>query len=441
MARESFDKEIQFLRLLALTSGAYSRQQFAERLGISVHTFDKTLRRLKEIVSAVHNQLPETQSKEFAEMLRFNYYESADPMLLFLYRAKSLKESESRRLSLILTAIQDRSLTAYELMDACCRGLPEDLSLPDEKTIRSDLKYLEEVGVILREPGGRPYRYRIQHDLVRELSNEELLDLYDYVDVMANTQIPSVQGYLLRDSLKKALKQQGLQAEIAEPFLYKYHYYSRILDEAHLYTLLEAIRQRRKLSFLYFSPKSRKSYASQNTNPLFERDIAGRQELILPLKVVYDHQYGRWYLLGHTARQGIIKFRMEGLTQIQEGAPVTEETFRLRLGELEAKTRYSWLIDTGSPVRVRARFYKPERAPADFVKERVLLQGQWGEITEETAESFVYEITVNGMTEIKPWLRSFGSSCEVLEPARLRREFIAEWKEMHAYYEPVRENL
>src|SRR5690606_41316080 len=77
MAKESFDKEIQFLRMLALTSGAYSRQQFAERLGISVHTFDKTLRRLKEIVSSMYQQLPQEQGKEFAEAIRFNYYESS----------------------------------------------------------------------------------------------------------------------------------------------------------------------------------------------------------------------------------------------------------------------------------------------------------------------------------------------------------------------------
>jgi hypothetical protein len=48
---------------------------------------------------------------------------------------------------------------------------------------------------------------------------------------------------------------------------------------------------------------------------------------------------------------------------------------------------------------------------------------------------------VNGIYEIKPWLRSFGSSCEVLEPAWLRKEFIAEWKEIQAHYEPVRENI
>ncbi|WP_134686851.1 helix-turn-helix transcriptional regulator [Brevibacillus migulae] len=441
MARESFDKEIQFLRMLVLTSGAYSRQQFAERLGISVHTFDKTIKRLKEIVHTVTEELPENQGKEFADMLRFSYYESSDPMLLFLYRAKSLKESESYRLSLILIALQEQSLTAAELMDVCSSGLPEDFPLPDEKTIRTDLKYLEEVGVIRRETGRRPYRYRMNNDLVTQLSEDELLDLYDFVDVMANTQVPSVQGYLLRDSLKKARKQKEDAQPIAEPFLYKYHYYSRILDEAHLYTLFQAIRERRKIWFVYFSPKSRTRYASKNTNPLFEREAAGKQELLLPLKVVYDHQYGRWYVLGNVPRLGIVKYRVEGLTQIEVGEAVSEEEFARKLQKLEESLRYSWLVDTGNPVKIKARFYHPEGAQTNFIKERVQLQGQWGTITEENENSFIYEITVNGTTEIKPWLRSFGSSCEVLEPSYLRREFIAEWKEIQSYYEPVREDL
>lgn len=92
-------------------------------------------------------------------------------------------------------------------------------------------------------------------------------------------------------------------------------------------------------------------------------------------------------------------------------------------------------------VKVKVRFFRPDKQQPDFVKERVLLQGQWGTITEENDDWFIYEITVNGTTEIKPWLRSFGSSCEVLEPVRLRREFIAEWKEIQSYYEPFRENL
>lgn len=441
MAKESFDKEIQFLRMLVLTSGAYNRQQFAERLGISVHTFDKTLRRLKEIVQTIHAELPEKQGTEFADMLRFSYYESSDPILLFLYRAKSLKESESHRLSLIVAALQEKALTAAELMDICCDELPADVSLPDEKTIRSDLKYLEQVGVIKREAGGRPYRYRVYNDLVAQLTDDELLDLYDFVDVMANTQVPSVQGYLLRDTLKKALKQKELPLAVTDSFLYKYHYYSRILDEAHLFPLFQAIRLRRKVRFLYFSPKTGKSYASQNTNPLFERETEGREEHVLPLKVVYDHQYGRWYLLGNNYHQGIMKYRVEGLTQVEESEEVPEAEFAQKLAQLEARTRLSWLVDTGAPVKVKVRFFRPDKQQPDFVKERVLLQGQWGTITEENDDWFIYEITVNGTTEIKPWLRSFGSSCEVLEPVRLRREFIAEWKEIQSYYEPFRENL
>ncbi|KRE46409.1 helix-turn-helix transcriptional regulator [Paenibacillus sp. Soil522] len=437
MARESFDKEIQFLRMLVLTSGAYNRQQYADRLGISVHTFDKTIKRLKEIVSSVHQQLPETQGKEFAETIRYSYLESTDPMLLFLFRAKSLKESESRRLSLLLAAMQEKPLTATELLELCCGSMPAELSLPDEKTIRGDLKYLEQVGVIKKEPGTRPFRYRIYNDLVRELSHDELLDLYDFVDIMANTQVPSVQGYLLRDGLKKHISRKQTDDGSFEPFLYKYHYYSRILDEAHLFTLLGAIRNRRLVSFLYFSPKKETSYASKNTNPLFERDTEGMQETTLPLKVVYDHQYGRWYLLGFHSRYGIKKYRLEGLTQISEEDSVAEEQYAAKKEELEQRIRQSWLIDTGKPVLVRVRFFNPGPGIANFVKERVLLQGQWGIIEEESAESFVYEIEVNGTVEIKPWIRSFGSSCEVLAPMKLRQEMIAEWKEIRAYYESV----
>ncbi len=439
VARESFDKEIQILRMLVLASGAYTRQQFAERLGISVHTFDKTIKRLKDIILTMDKELPETQGSEITNLLRYNYYESSDPILLFLFRAKSLKESESNRLSLILASIQEDALTAGELLDLCYRKLPADSPLPDEKTIRSDLKYLEEVGVIRRDAGKRPFRYRIHNDFLTQFTDEELLDLYDFVDVMANTQVPSVQGYLLRESLKKIIAQKSDMESFTDRLLYKYHYDSRILDEAHLYTLFESIRRRRKIRFLYFSPKSRKSYAAQKTNPLFANAATGRQELILPLKVIYDHQYGRWYLLGDSRRQGIMKFRVEGLTQIEEDDAVSEDHFARKLEKLEKQISYSWLVDTGRQIKIKARFYHPEGS-VNFIKERVLLQGQWGEITEENEDWFLYEIIVNGTTEIKPWLRSFGSSCEVLAPAFLRREFIEEWKEIQSYYESVREN-
>jgi hypothetical protein len=446
MAKESFDKEIQFLRMLVLTSGAYSRQQFAERLGISVHTLDKTLRRLKDIVETVNPHVSDTERKEFTEALRYSYYDSADPMLLFLFRAKSIKETESIRISLLLTAMNERAYTAMELLELCSGSLPADAALPDEKTIRSDLKYLEQVGVIRKEPGPRPFSYRIHNDLIAGLTDDELLELYDYADIMANTQVPSVHGYLLRDGLKRYLLRSdtetgNIAAVSSDPYLYKYHYYSRILDEAHVFSLLDAIRSRRHIRFIYYSPKHSQSYASKNTNPLFEREMEGRVVKTLPLTIVYDHQYGRWYLLGYVARQDIVKFRVEGMTQIEEDEPAEGQLFEEMREKLERDTAYSWLIDTGRRVTVRARFFHPGKSQPNFVKERVLLQGQWGTIVEEDEESFIYEIQVNGITEIRPWIRSFGSSCEVLEPAHFRQDMIEEWKGIRAYYASVREGL
>lgn len=439
MARESFDKEVQLLRLLALAGGAYNRQQFAARLGISVHTYDKTMRYLKEMQSSLKQPLSPEQETELSDGLRYNYYESADPLLLFLFRAKSLKESESVRLAAILTALQEQSLTAKELLDCCSETMPADYASPDEKTIRGDLKYLEEVGVIVRVSESRPYRYTAANGLINELSDDELLDLYDFVDVMANTQVPSVQGYLLRDTLKKALRKRGFDSAAAETHLYKYHYHSRILDEAHLHTIHRAIRERRWLHFIYHAPRKGKNYSAKNTNPLFEREEQNELQPLLPIRVIYDHQYGRWYLIGHTKRNAIAKYRMEGITQIEEGEAVAEEEFERHLSTVERQMEHSWVVDTLRPIKVVARFFNP--SGPNFIRDRVEAQGQWGTITEESEESFLYEIMVNGIYEIKPWLRSFGSSCEVLQPAWLRKEFIAEWKEIQAHYEPVRENI
>lgn len=443
MARESFDKEIQFLRILALAGGAYNRQQLADRLGISVHTYDKTLRNLKNRIESLQPQLSEEQSLTLSEGLRYSYYETADPLLLLLFRGKSLKASESLRLSTILTQLQHQQLTAKELIDLCGDHLPDGESLPDEKTIRGDLKYLEEVGVIVKTGTDRPYRYRGARDLIDSLSDDELLDLYDYVDVMSNTQLPSVQGYMLRDNLKRALRKRDIAAHSTAAYIYKYHYPSRILDEAHLHTIFQAITKRARIRFLYLSPKSTSRYASQNTNPLFHRESKGLRETVLPLRVIYDHQYGRWYLIGYNGRQGLMKFRMEGLTQIEEGDVVEEEIFQQRLEEVLAEFENSWVTDTRNPTKVVARFFNPEDSKVNFVLNRVKAQGQWGTVTIESDDSFLYEIEVNGTSEIKPWLRSFGSSCEVLKPRSLRLEFIKEWKEIAAYYEPesVRENF
>jgi hypothetical protein len=142
--------------------------------------------------------------------------------------------------------------------------------------------------------------------------------------------------------------------------------------------------------------------------------------------------------LAHAKGGSILrKYRVEGITQLTTGEALPAAQFDAMQAHADDRIRNSWLIDTGELVTVKLRFFSPGDKGYNFIRERVLSQGQWGEITEETEEGFLYEISVNNTQEIKPWIRSFGSSCEVLEPGYLRKEFRKEWEELRGYYESV----
>lgn len=435
MAKESFDKELQLLRLMFLTSGAYNRKQLAERLGISVHTLDKTLKKLKDIQTALYQDVVDEDKREYYTDFRFKYFDVTDNFLTFLYHAKSLKESEVVRLAHILEQLNTASLSIKELLDSF---LDMDIAdIPDEKTLRQDMKYLEEIGAIQKSCDNRPYLYRVDSDLFTSLTDEELLDLYDFIDFMSNTQLPAVPGYILREKAKRYVNRR-LQRNDFAVFLYKYHFVSRILDESQALALLQAILERKAICFRYYTPKGRKFYDSLNTNPAFQKDGSGKRVEVIPLRVIYDHQYGRWYLLAHAKGGSILrKYRVEGITQLTTGEALPAAQFDAMQAHADDRIRNSWLIDTGELVTVKLRFFSPGDKGYNFIRERVLSQGQWGKITEETEEGFLYEISVNSTQEIKPWIRSFGSSCEVLEPGYLRKEFRKEWEELRGYYESV----
>ena len=55
-------------------------------------------------------------------------------------------------------------------------------------------------------------------------------------------------------------------------------------------------------------------------------------------------------------------------------------------------------------------------------------------ILEETASDLSWSCTISDPRAIKPWLRSFGSCLEVLEPEELRQEIAAEWKRLVNQY-------
>lgn len=97
-------------------------------------------------------------------------------------------------------------------------------------------------------------------------------------------------------------------------------------------------------------------------------------------------------------------------------ARLLDEQFELPAGwDAQAHLRGSWGIYDDPPVTIRLRF-SPAAAPR--VREAVWHPSQAVRDTEDDGLEFT--VTVNGETEIMPWILSWGAEVEVLEPASLR---------------------
>jgi predicted DNA-binding transcriptional regulator YafY len=82
----------------------------------------------------------------------------------------------------------------------------------------------------------------------------------------------------------------------------------------------------------------------------------------------------------------------------------------------------------GELVHVKLRF-------SSLVGRRVQ-ETRWhlSERTTPTNDGVIWEADIGDITEIRPWIRGWGSDCEVLEPASLREEMMKEVRQMARRY-------
>ena len=448
MPKESGKKMQELLRVLFLEAGAHSRSSLAARLGVSTATLDLSIRELREVFASTRKEiLVEGRNRFKVTQFRFEQFRRCRNFLAALYRTRSVRVQERARLVEILKALAKRPHTRGQLRkiidetdhanEVCC----------DEKTLSSYLQQLIQTGVIVfRRQGGRA-QYELQTGLFRPdnpadlLTPEELLDLRDYVEYAAAVGVMSVPGHMLLETLHQYLP--SVAGALPRPmFSFKYNLIGRVLDEYVAADLLEAINNRQKIRIDYLSRQNDARYEAANT-PRFQKkcEKSIRFDLI-PLRVVFDHQYGRWYMVGFDeGNQKQITCRVENIQTLAGTGEVIEAA---RLAELTAQVdkdlARSWVVhEPTNPTKIQLRFSL--RSSADqrenFIRNRVQREACWGIISEESDSAFVFEITVNGYYEIKPWIRSFGSSVEVLAPPELRREIAEEWRQIGETYETV----
>lgn len=439
MARENFKREQEVLRTLFLDGGAMTRRQFADQMGLSVESLDKVLAELKQAwdVGCGENPLHCENGSYVFPRFRREQHNLTRKVLSVLYRLKAVRQTEVDRMAFVLTQLQQESQTIPAIIDAM--SYESDIEL-DRKTAESYMDYLVEVGAVTCSKRRRPFQYSLDLRLFESLNDDELDELYAFVDFSANTDVFSAAGYLLLDSLESYLRTVRNRQPVSL-FAYKYNYYGRILDEYVCHKLLGCIAARRKIRIVYEGKNYRRYRARNGGNE------GGEGKVVVPVRVVYDHQYGRWYLIAFddaVLEKPYDVYRFERIEEIERmEEPIEAEVFR-RMAEMAGQgLEHSWIVSTADPsekteVVVRFWFEPAEGAsPVNFIRARVEREGRWGTIEEESEQSFLYRIVITDMSEMKSWLLSFGSAAEVVAPELLRSIMIDEWKRTRERYAVV----
>lgn len=416
---QEFRKEEEMFRFLFVEGNAYSKQQLASLLGMKDHHFDKFYRQFKnEFGKQYPDYLIKTQrKKQVFHRLKYDAYQYDKNILITMYRKnKFQKSAEINRLVQIIRTLVDEPQSLSELV--------EFLEGDEEKkksSYQRSIDYLLQIQAI-KKVGNK---YSLDHSLLNVLSDDEIVDLYTFVHIKANLNILSVPGYLLLDFLSIYLKQKFPENQLDFAW-YRFIHFTRVLAEYKCYELLEAIEDKMTVKFRYYS-KKQKQKAGTKTDAEKKPPI---QELI-PLYLLFDHQYGRWYLVGKNPKYDISIFKLEGISEIEYSSSVEAEVFEKERNLALQRLQRSWLLSGEVQTEVKLRFYfNPSLTDSkmNFIEQRVRREMQWGSINkDEDANSFTYTIQVNGMKEIKSWILSFGSSVEVLSPENLRQEIQDEW--------------
>ena len=172
------------------------------------------------------------------------------------------------------------------------------------------------------------------------------------------------------------------------------------------------------------------SWEEQVVEILYHRE----RRMVEPLGVIYSYHQDAWYL--HAFCQKANARRTFRLDQIEE-FQVLEEKFSYPSNfELEDNFAYSWGIMVDEPpVEVRIKFFDDYNVLSRLSRE--VAERQRAKITPLDDGSILYEDLVVGMEEFKVWIRSFGSSAQILEPEALRENLLASVRAALARYGEV----
>lgn len=401
--------------------GCFSREGLEDKRKVSSRKISYEIRRIQQYVEEEFIKVDRDGRYKLLS-LTYDAIRNTENFLVKTYMTKSFTRTDLLLYFYILMVLN------HVQGPLCFRDIEEKLigegliSYDDisSKTIERKLQEMSlSQGILQCSAIKRTKHYSIAEDILKELDDNEVLELLKAVSLYKNIIFPVTAGYYSEQVLKDYAKyERKIDLDIKDYFQYKNLHFHPVIEEEILWRILKAIRHRKLVTLNYELPSGNGGGKTMIT-------------AVKPYKIRYDIQCGRFYLVSYDSSNRCIVSRLDRVEKVD----ILKESYSIdNLPVLYKRDmKYSW----SSVALGEGKF--PEIVKLEVIinekKESYIIEKIKSEALNSTAIKVaegVYYITliVNDVMEIIPWLRSYSGYIRVIEGSWLNKRLNEDWKEM-----------
>ncbi|MBQ8541628.1 MAG: WYL domain-containing transcriptional regulator [Clostridia bacterium] len=245
----------------------------------------------------------------------------------------------------------------------------------DESTVRKKLKEYEKTGIVVSEKQSRKTLYRMAECT-------DISHMTDMLNFFAEASPLGVIGSFLLDKTQ----------EKKTSFSFKHHYITATMDCGILYRLLCAIHERKSCETQIVSAKTGAEYAYS----------------IVPLRVLWSVQSGRYYCMGYNnLRHRIETYRIDHITDVKKGDVSPDfDKYRTRLANIE-KHMWGASVPIAKDKLQTVSFTLFVNEGEEYIIRRLEREKRCGSIEQVDENHYKFTATVADEWELTPWIRTF----------------------------------